>query len=103
MSQHGQPNRPIVSANGLTKIYERGREQVRALDGVTFSIQRGEFVAVVGPSGCGKSTLLNIVGCMDAPTSGSLELADRSVQELNESARTQLRRKEIGFVFQHLA
>jgi putative ABC transport system ATP-binding protein len=101
MSQHGQPNRPIVSANGLTKIYERGREQVRALDGVTFSIQRGEFVAVVGPSGCGKSTLLNIVGCMDAPTSGSLELADRSVQELNESARTQLRRKEIGFVFQH--
>jgi putative ABC transport system ATP-binding protein len=101
MSQHEQPNRPIVSAIGLTKIYERGREQVRALDGVTFSIQRGEFVAVVGPSGSGKSTLLNIVGCMDAPTSGSLELAGRLVQNLNESSRTQLRRKEIGFVFQH--
>ena len=91
----------IVTAVGLTKIYERGREQVRALDGVTFTVQRGEFVAVVGPSGSGKSTLLNIVGCMDAPTSGSLELAGRSVQALNESARTQVRRKQIGFVFQH--
>jgi putative ABC transport system ATP-binding protein len=101
MSRCEQPDGPIVSANGLTKIYERGREQVRALGGVTFSIHRGEFVAVVGPSGSGKSTLLNIVGCMDAPTSGSLELAGRSVQNLNESARTQLRRKEIGFVFQH--
>jgi len=92
---------PLMAATKLTKIYQRGREQVRALDGVTFSIQRGEFVAVVGPSGSGKSTLLNIVGCMDAPTSGTLELAGRSVQNLNESARTQLRRKEIGFVFQH--
>lgn len=101
MSQRAQPDGPIVSATGLTKIYERGRERVRALDRVTFTIQRGEFVAVVGPSGSGKSTLLNIVGCMDAPTSGSLELAGRSVQDLNESARTQLRRKEIGFVFQH--
>lgn len=91
----------LIVATGLTKIYERGREQVRALDGVTFSIQRGEFVALVGPSGSGKSTLLNILGCMDAPTSGSLELSGRSVQNLNESARTQLRRAEIGFVFQH--
>jgi len=91
----------VVATVGLTKVYERGREEVRALDGVTFSIQRGEFVAVMGPSGSGKSTLLNIVGCMDAPTSGSLEIGGRSVQILNESARTQLRRKEIGFVFQH--
>jgi putative ABC transport system ATP-binding protein len=101
MSQASEPTDLIVKAAGLTKIYQRGREQVRALDGVTFRIQRGEFVAVLGPSGSGKSTLLNIVGCMDAPTSGSLELAGRSVQDLNESARTQMRRKEIGFVFQH--
>lgn len=101
MTSRPRQNGSIISAVGLTKIYERGREQVRALDGVTFDIQRGEFVAVVGPSGSGKSTLLNLLGCMDAPTSGSLELADRPLQKLKEAARTQLRRKEIGFVFQH--
>ena len=99
-------NRPeqggtIVRANGLTKIYQRGSEQVRALDAVSFTVERGEFVAVVGPSGSGKSTLLNLVGCMDAPTSGSLELRGRSVAQLNDSARTELRRNQIGFVFQH--
>ena len=92
---------PIVRAKGLTKLYQRGREQVRALDGVSFTVERGEFVAVVGPSGSGKSTLLNLVGCMDAPTSGSLELAGQTVEQLDESARTDLRRNQIGFVFQH--
>jgi putative ABC transport system ATP-binding protein len=90
-----------ISAAGLTKIYPRGREQVRALYQVTFDIERGEFAAIVGPSGAGKSTLLNLVGCMDAPTSGTLQLLGRPTQELTERERTQFRRDRIGFVFQH--
>ena len=92
---------PIISAHGLSKTYLRGREQVKALDNATFDIHPGEFVAVVGPSGAGKSTLLNLVGCMDAPSSGSLKLLDRAVEQLSETERTLLRRERIGFVFQH--
>jgi putative ABC transport system ATP-binding protein len=101
MSNSTEGNEAVLSAVALTKIYQRGREQVRALDGVTFKIQKGEFVAITGPSGAGKSTLLNIVGCMDAPTSGTIELGGKPVQNLTEQERTLLRRKEIGFVFQH--
>ena len=92
---------PMISASLLTKIYPRGREAVRALDGVSFEIQRGEFVAIVGPSGAGKSTLLNLIGCMDSPTSGSLSIGGREVQGLADRERTQMRRDLIGFVFQH--
>jgi putative ABC transport system ATP-binding protein len=91
----------VVSATGLTKVYQRGREQVRALDNATFGIRRGEFVAIVGPSGSGKTTLLNLVGCMDAPTGGTLELLGKPVQHLTERERTRLRRDQLGFVFQH--
>lgn len=101
MSNSTVGNEVVLSAVALTKIYQRGREQVRALDGVTFKIQKGEFVAITGPSGAGKSTLLNIVGCMDAPTSGTIELGSKPVQNLTEQERTLLRRKQIGFVFQH--
>ena len=94
-------NGTVISAVGLTKVYQRGREQVRALDDVTFEVKRGEFVAVVGPSGSGKTTLLNLVGCMDAPTSGALELLGERVESLTEHKRTCLRRDHIGFVFQH--
>lgn len=91
----------IVQAHDLTRIYKRGRENVCALDGVSFRIQSGEFAAIVGPSGSGKTTLLNLLGCMDAPTSGSLQLMGRAINDLNEGERTQLRREKIGFVFQH--
>jgi len=94
---------PVISASGLTRLYQRGREQVKALDNATFEVRRGEFVAIVGPSGAGKSTLLNLVGCMDAPTSGTLNLLGRPVQDLLETERTRLRRDRIGFVFQHFA
>ena len=90
-----------VTAVALTKIYRRGREQVRALDNVTFDAWKGEFIAVVGPSGAGKSTLLNILGCMDAPTSGTLRLFGSPVEKVSEQERTFLRRDRIGFVFQH--
>jgi ABC-type lipoprotein export system ATPase subunit len=91
----------VVSAVALTKVYPRGREEVRALDNVTFEVRRGEFVAVVGPSGSGKTTLLNLVGCMDAPTSGMLRLLGKPIGTLTEQEQTHLRRQHIGFVFQH--
>jgi putative ABC transport system ATP-binding protein len=90
-----------VSTLDLTKVYRRGREQVRALDNVYFQVRRGEFVAVVGPSGSGKTTLLNLLGCMDAPTSGKMELLGIPAEKLSERERTQFRRECIGFVFQH--
>jgi putative ABC transport system ATP-binding protein len=91
----------VVSATGLTKVYQRGREQVRALDDVSFNVRRGEFLAIVGPSGAGKTTLLNMVGCMDEPTAGTLELLGKPVQHLTERERTLFRREQLGFVFQH--
>jgi len=101
MSDSPQGNRTVISAVALSKVYQRGREQVRALDSVAFEVQRGEFVAVAGPSGSGKSTLLNLAGCMDAPTSGTLQLLGRPVEHLTERERTVLRREHVGFVFQH--
>jgi putative ABC transport system ATP-binding protein len=94
-------NGNVVSALSLTKTYPRGREEVRALDDVSFEIAHGEFVAVVGPSGSGQSTLLNLLGCMDAPTSGQIHIDGREVQAFAETQRTRFRREKIGFVFQH--
>jgi putative ABC transport system ATP-binding protein len=101
MSCSLENNPPLISANGLAKVYQRGREAIRALDHVTLEVRQGEFVAVMGPSGSGKSTLLNLLGCLDAPTSGSLELLGKPVQHLTERERTRLRREQFGFVFQH--
>lgn len=92
---------PVIIAQNLSRSYPRGRETVRALDGVSFEIARGEFVAITGPSGAGKSTLLNLLGCMDAPTTGTLKISGRAVQDLNDLERTRWRRDQIGFVFQH--
>ena len=91
----------VLSAVNLTRIYERGREQVHAVDNVSFEIARAEFVAITGPSGAGKSTLVNLIGCMDVPTSGRLTLAGCEARQLTETERTRLRREQIGFVFQH--
>jgi ABC-type lipoprotein export system ATPase subunit len=91
----------LIEARGLTKIYRRGVEEVRAVDAVSFGLPAGEFAAIVGPSGAGKTTLLHLLGCMDLPTSGSLTLAGRSVQGLNDRELTRLRRETVGFVFQH--
>ncbi len=91
----------LVTARALTKTYQRGREQVRAVDQVEFDIMASEFVAITGPSGAGKTTLLNLLGCLEAPTSGTLRLLDKSVEKLTETERTRLRREQIGFVFQH--
>lgn len=92
---------PVIEACDLTRLYRRGREEIRALDHVSFRVERGEFVAVVGPSGSGKTTLLNLLGCLDVPASGTLRLDGRDVSRLSERALTRIRREEIGFVFQH--
>ena len=101
MNSFGAKASFVVSGRALCKVYQRGREAVRALDNVSFNVQPGEFVAIVGPSGAGKSTLLNLIGCMDVPTSGTLQLLGKPVQNLSEKERTRLRREHLGFVFQN--
>lgn len=91
----------LIQAEGLSKVYRRGRETVAALHRVTFEIRRGEFVTITGPSGSGKTTLLNLLGAMDVPTAGRLILDGCDVSSLTESGRTRLRRHQVGFVFQH--
>jgi putative ABC transport system ATP-binding protein len=90
----------IVKARALSKTYESDGADVRALRDVDFSVAEGEFVAIMGPSGCGKSTLLHLLGGLDRPTSGEIELAGRRVEKLGEAAWAVIRRREIGYVFQ---
>ena len=90
----------MIRCVDLVKTYEGGQAGWPALRGVTFSIGKGEFVAITGPSGCGKSTLLNIIGLLDEPTSGSYELRGRSVGAMSDGERSEARRDHIGFVFQ---
>jgi putative ABC transport system ATP-binding protein len=90
----------LLHARGLRKQYGSGEGLVRAVDDIDIDVARGEMLAVMGPSGCGKSTLLHLLGGLDRPTSGELSLAGRRIDRLSESALTQLRRHEVGFVFQ---
>jgi putative ABC transport system ATP-binding protein len=91
---------PLILAKDLARHYVVGGEVVRALDGVSFEIGRGEWVAIVGQSGSGKSTLMNLVGCLDTPTSGAYRLNGADVAGLSDDALADLRNREIGFVFQ---
>lgn len=91
---------PVVAFKGVSKIYGQGDTAVRALDGVSFDIHAGEFVAVMGTSGSGKSTTMNILGCLDTPTSGSYLFKGVDVKTLSRDQRALLRRHYLGFVFQ---
>jgi putative ABC transport system ATP-binding protein len=90
----------VIRAVDLRKVYDLGAAEVRAMDGVTLTIRRGEYVAIMGPSGSGKSTLMNLIGCLDVPTSGQYFLRDREVSRLSEDELAEIRNREIGFVFQ---
>lgn len=90
----------FVEFDHVTKIYQMGENRVAAADGVTFTIEQGEFVVIVGPSGAGKTTVLNILGGIDTPTSGSIYLDGERISEYNNRQLTQYRRYDVGFVFQ---
>ena len=90
----------LMQIEDLWKTYQMGSEEVHALRGVSFTIERGSYVAIMGPSGSGKSTLMNLIGCLDTPSQGSYMLNNRLVSEMDDDELAHVRNKEIGFVFQ---
>jgi putative ABC transport system ATP-binding protein len=90
----------LIDMKGITKIYRMGEEDVQALRGVSVSIEKGEYVAIMGPSGSGKSTLMNLIGCLDTPTDGSYRLNGSEVARMTADDLAAIRNREIGFVFQ---
>jgi putative ABC transport system ATP-binding protein len=90
----------VIEIQDITKVYHLGDVEVRALDGVTFEVPAGEWIAIMGPSGSGKSTLMNIIGCLDQPTAGSYRLDGLEVARMNDSELAAVRNRKIGFVFQ---
>ena len=90
----------ILRVENLTKIYGKGENEVRALDDVSFSVNKGEFIAVIGPSGSGKSTLLHILGGVDRPTSGRVLMDGKDVYAQNEEQLAIFRRRQVGLIYQ---
>lgn len=91
---------PLIELKDIYKIYQMGSEEVRANDGISLTIHRGEFVAIVGKSGSGKSTLMNIIGALDVPTSGSYLLGGEDVDQMGDDQLADIRNRMIGFIFQ---
>ncbi len=91
---------PLIRLEALSKIYRLGESEVRALDGVSLTVERAECIAIMGASGSGKSTLMNVIGCLDRPSSGHYWLADREVSGLTRSELADVRNQTLGFVFQ---
>ncbi len=90
----------VIKIEGIKKIYTLGTQTVKALDGVSISINRNEYVAIMGPSGSGKSTLMNILGCLDTPTEGNYLLNGTDVSNMDDNELSEVRNREIGFIFQ---
>lgn len=91
----------LIELDSVTKVYDLGDIQVVALENATFSVQKGEYLALIGPSGSGKSTLMNTLGCLDRPTRGSYLLAGEEVVQMSLDERAKIRNREVGFVFQN--
>ncbi|GIN18875.1 MAG TPA: ABC transporter ATP-binding protein [Bacillus bacterium] len=91
----------MIKVSNLTKEFLQGQEKTKVLKGVDLSIEEGEFVAIMGPSGSGKSTLLQLLGGLDVPTNGEIQIDHHSINEMKEKERTRFRRKKLGFVFQN--
>jgi putative ABC transport system ATP-binding protein len=94
------PNEALIHVDDLWKTYQMGSTEIHAVQGVTMSIKRNEYVAIMGPSGSGKSTLMNLIGCLDTPSKGQYWINGRLVSEMNDDELAYIRNKEIGFVFQ---
>ena len=90
----------IIQTQDLKRFFQVGSEQVKALDGINLSVEKGEFLSIMGPSGSGKTTLMNIIGCLDTPTHGTYLLNSKLVNDLDSDELAGIRNKEIGFVFQ---
>jgi len=91
---------PLVHLEGVSKFYRVGDQEIRALDSVDLQIEEGEFVSIVGPSGSGKSTLMHLLGCLDAPTSGRMQICGNDLSSASQNRLADVRNREIGFVFQ---
>ena len=91
----------IITCRDLFKDYARGKLTVPVLKHVTFTVQQGEYIAIMGPSGSGKTTLMNIIGCLDVPTSGTFLLDGEEISGMSENRMAEIRNKTLGFVFQH--
>ena len=91
---------PILELKDICKDYQQGREPVRVLKNINFTVEKGDYLAIMGPSGSGKTTLMNIIGCLDVPTSGSYILEGRDLKDLSDDDLAEVRNKHIGFVFQ---
>jgi putative ABC transport system ATP-binding protein len=90
----------MILADDLWRTYQMGAEEIHALRGVSFTLEKGEYVAIMGPSGSGKSTLMNLIGCLDSPTKGTYVLRGKVVSQMNDDELASIRNREIGFVFQ---
>ncbi|SAI71763.1 lipoprotein releasing system ATP-binding protein [Bordetella ansorpii] len=97
---HGDKTSPALHAENLAKIYDEGPARIEVLGGVSLTVQRGEMVAIIGASGSGKSTLLHILGLLDVPSSGNVTVDGVAAEGLSESAKSQLRNRSLGFVYQ---
>src|SRR6266436_8630121 len=91
---------PLVELRNVSKIYQLGDEEIRALDDVTLDIEEGELISIIGPSGSGKSTLMHILGCLDSPTKGTIRLDGTMIQDASSRQLAAIRNRKIGFVFQ---